>query len=64
MDEKQQELFYVGAVIYLNLDSTEVDNMLNNAGLSVENNSVAECREVIRKHFPERYEFVCGMRPT
>jgi len=63
MNEGEQDLFYIGASLFLNLDSGEVDVILAASKLTVETNSVLECREVIRAHFPERYELVRRMMP-
>lgn len=62
MDTELQVLFYVGAALYLDLDSDEVDIILAAAGLAVEINSVEECRDAIRVHFPERHARGAEMR--
>lgn len=63
MNERERDLFYIGASLFLNLDSDEVDTILATVKLTVEASSAAECREVIRAHFPERYELVRKMLP-
>lgn len=63
MNEREQDLFYIGASLFLNLDSTEVDIILATVKLAVETSSVTECRGIIRAHFPERYELVRKMMP-
>lgn len=63
MTEKEQKLFYVGAAIFLDLDSTEVDDALSAKNLTVESNSVSECTECIRRCFPERFSFSRMVKP-
>jgi hypothetical protein len=52
----QKDAFYVGAAIYLNLDSIEVDAALAEQGLVLTEDTIAECRDAIRDAYPERYE--------
>jgi hypothetical protein len=63
MTEREQDLFYIGAALFLNLDSAEVDIILATVKLTVEASSVTECRKVIRAHFPGRYELVRKIMP-
>ena len=56
IDEKMREAFYIGAAIFLDLDSEETDEVLREAGLSLERNSFRECRDAILKKFPERWK--------
>lgn len=56
MDGKERDAFYIGAALFVNLDSAEVDSILADAGLSTENDSVAVCRSAIRVRFPLLYE--------
>lgn len=63
MTEKEQELFYIGASVYLNLDYAEIDDILAETDLSVGSDSVEDCRAAVRAYHPERFEFVHGMRP-
>ena len=52
MDKKSAEAFYVGAALFLDLDSDEVDVVLADHGLSVEANSVEDCRACILNYKP------------
>lgn len=56
MDKMEQAAFYVGALLYLDLESDEVDDILAAADLDVHTNTVAECREAIKLAYPKRYE--------
>ena len=51
MDKKYKIPFYIGAAIYMDFDSDEVDYLLKRAGLTVDQSSLEECRKVIRKAF-------------
>jgi hypothetical protein len=55
MNQKDQEAFYTGAAIYLNLDSIEVDELLATRGLSTEFDSVKKCTAVIKAAYPDRW---------
>jgi hypothetical protein len=57
MTKIEQDAFYVGASLYLGLDSNEVDDALAKAGLDVNTNTSKECTEVIKIAYPTRYEF-------
>lgn len=56
MTEKEQELFYIGAAFYLDLDSGQVDRALGVAGMNVRDNTVAECRKAVRECYPAGYQ--------
>jgi len=56
MDKRERELFYVGAALFLRLDSDEVDDVLARYELSVQRDSVEACRNAIREEYPERFE--------
>lgn len=56
MDQKTQEAFYIGAAVYLNLDSDEVDHILGQAGLNVDEHSARQCRQAVKDAEPERFE--------
>jgi hypothetical protein len=63
MTDKESTLFYVGAAIYLDLDSDEIDRALATRGLSIAGNSVEECRNAIREMFPQRFAAGKGAGP-
>lgn len=50
MTNKDKVAFYVGAALYKDLESDEVDRILQAAGLHPDVHSVAQCREAINKH--------------
>jgi hypothetical protein len=50
MDKTEQAGFYVGAAIYKDLDSDEVDLILAAEGLNIETNSVKECKDAINRN--------------
>jgi len=52
MDKKTTEAFYVGAAIYLDLDSCDVDRILAEHNLSTDDDTVEACRDCIRQHRP------------
>jgi excisionase family DNA binding protein len=49
MEQRERELFYTGAALYLNLDSEQVDAILIRAGLDTKTGTVTECRAAVRK---------------
>ena len=55
MDERQREAFYVGAALYLDLDSDEVDEALAVRGLSARFDTLEKCRAALREAYPDRY---------
>jgi len=60
MNTKDQELFYIGAAVYLGLDSDEVNAALVRYDLTTEGNTAAECKEGIRKQYPIRVATMMG----
>ena len=55
MDERQREAFYVGAALYLDLDSDEVDMALAKRGLDARLNTLEKCRAALKDAYPDRY---------
>jgi hypothetical protein len=56
MDDQDAAAFYMGAAMFLDLDSDEVDHVLAKMGLSVQANSARECRDALAQLYPDRYE--------
>lgn len=52
MDKETLERFYVGAAMYLDLDSDQVDAILEQAGLDPETDSLESCRVAVRAAVP------------
>lgn len=52
MDKQTATAFYFGAAIYLDLDSPEVDHILDEHGLSVQDDTIEACRDCIWQHRP------------
>ena len=57
-------LFYVGAALYLDLESSEVDAILAERGLALAEDNIDECREVIRRARPEAYQAGRALNPA
>lgn len=49
MTEKEKTAFYIGAAIYKDLDSDEVDRILQASGLHPDVHPVADCRNAINE---------------
>ena len=47
--------FYVGAELYFDLDDVTVDALLEEHGLKLTDDTLAECRDVIKSEYPERW---------
>ena len=48
MDKRERTLFYVGAALYLDLESAQVDAILARAGLDPEADTLADCRAAVK----------------
>jgi hypothetical protein len=48
-------LFYVGAALYLDLDSSRVDYNLACAGIELTADNIPEARKIIKQMYPDRY---------
>lgn len=48
MTERERELFYIAAALYLDLDSDQVDQILAAAGLDPEADPLPACRAAVR----------------
>lgn len=63
MDKKQQDSFYIGAALFQDLDSDEVDDILVGVGLTAKSGSVVECKAAIRAHCRPENRLVCSLTP-
>ena len=50
MKNNKKDGFYIGAAMYRDLDSVEVDLILEAEGLHVDTHSVDKCKEAINKN--------------
>lgn len=50
MNKKEQEGFYFGAAMYYDLDSVEVDILLEAEGLSADLHTSKQCTAAVRKY--------------
>lgn len=63
MTDEESTLFYIGAALYLDIDSDDLDRALATRGLTVADNSVEECRSAIREMYPQRFAAGKGAGP-
>lgn len=56
MSASQVDLFYIGAAVYLDLDSVEIDQILEARGLELTEDTIAECRAAVQAAELTRYE--------
>jgi len=55
--------FYLGAALIFDLDSDEVDHILAEHGLSVEHDTLLECKQALINLYPDRYDDARQRRP-